>query len=92
MSDPIICPNCGRPFDAADPCVRKLSPAAYAAYRTLRTSVKNGQRLGVSRMASIVGVQHPSLYPHLRQMIAANLMERIPKRPGGTYYVYRLTS
>jgi len=89
-TDAIICPHCGQPFDAADPRVQRLTPAAYHAWHTLRRTLKDGQTVGVTHMAAIVGVQPPSLYPHLRQMLAYKLAERIPKRQGGQYHVYRL--
>ena len=90
MIDIRICPKCGTPINMADSSIRRLTPAAYHAYHALRASVKNGQILGVTRMASIVGVQPPSMYNHLPQLIAANLIEATPKRQGGSYYVYRL--
>lgn len=90
MTNPIICPNCGLPFDSTDPRVVRLTPAAYHAWHTLRTTLKNGQTVGVYRMAEIVGVHPTTIYHYLPQMIAHGLATRTLKREGGRYYVYQL--
>jgi len=92
MSDLIICPHCGRVVDIADPRVKHLTQATFAVWHSMKTALKNGETIGVTRVAELSCLGVSTAHYHLTQMRRAGLVSTTPKRAGGTYKVYGLAA
>ena len=90
MTSLIICPHCGRVVDVSDPKVAMLPYSTLAVWHRLTEVIKPGERIGSTRVAKLAQMTQPAAYWHIRQLLAAGLIEAIPKRRGGKYRVYRI--
>jgi DNA-binding transcriptional ArsR family regulator len=89
MSQYVVCPKCGQPFDISDHRVRKLTPAAFDAWHKWEPVLKRGERLGASRAGRLVSMTPSAARKHLERLRAVGLVEAVKKRQGGTYHVYQ---
>lgn len=79
----VICPKCGAVFNAADPRVRRLTPATFHFWENTPAAFRLGARMGPTELADKVGMAGPSAYYHLRRLAAVGLVQRIPMRQNG---------
>ena len=80
----VMCPKCGHAFDAADPRVRKLTPATFHFWENTPSAFRLGAIMGPSELARRLDVSRELAYYHLRRLAAAGLVQRIPVHPHAT--------
>jgi DNA-binding transcriptional ArsR family regulator len=79
MMTKTTCPHCGHSFDTDDPRARHLSPATVYVWAHAPGAFRRGVPMGPSELAAHVHLDPSTVLYHLRRLIGAGMVARIPE-------------
>ena len=79
----VMCPKCGHAFDAADPRVRRLPPSTFHFWTSAPDRFRTGAAMGPAELGALVGMTRAGVRYHLRFLVGAGLVRRIPQNANG---------
>lgn len=91
MTDLLICPHCGHTIEIQrDKRLSSLPQNTVQMWDRIHRYLMRGDRLGTSRAGEIAHMSPQAAQRHLRRLASVGLVQPVPKREGGVYYVYAL--